>query len=85
MSAVIKQNPSFIGSDGDQIDVTFYPARTWIAGNIRTTRQIVEVRKDNAIQSIRLDPKDIPDLIEALQQVYDQFVEFNEPAAPVAE
>lgn len=83
MSAVIKQNPSFIGEDGDQIDVTFYPARTY--GPMRDKKQVVEVRKDNAIQSVWIDPQDVPDLIEALQQVYQQFVDFNEPAAVVAE
>jgi hypothetical protein len=83
MSAAIKQNPSFISEDGDQIDVTFYPTR--VVGADRRRKQIVEIRKDNAIQSVYLDPKDIPDLIDALRQVYDQFVEFNEPSAPVAE
>lgn len=83
MESVIKQNPSFIGEDGDQIDVTFYPARA--CGPDRLRKQVVEIRKDNAVMNLWIDPKDVPDLIEALQQVYDQFVEFNEPAADAAE
>jgi hypothetical protein len=73
MSAVIKQNPSFICEDGDQIDVTFYPARTY--GASRQRKPIVEVRKDNAIQSVWLDPNDIPALIESLQQAHSQWLE----------
>lgn len=83
MPAVIKQNPSFIGEDGDQIDVTFYPARNF--GQDRRRKQIVEVRKDNAIQSVWIDPKDVPDLIEALQQVHSQYLKFNGQSDVAAE
>ena len=82
MSAAIKQNPSFIGEDGDQIDAAFYPSL--YSGDNKPRRQAVAIRKGGS-NTLWVNPQDVPDLIESLQQVYSQYLEFNEPSADVAE
>lgn len=73
MASKIKQNPSFIGTDEQQIDLTFYPAHESGPDHKRVRNPVVQIRK--TYLSIGVHPQDIPELIEALQQVHNQYLE----------
>ena len=70
----LKANPSFIGHDGNQIDVTFYPAKSGYSP--KEVKPCVIIRHDNTLSNrIELDPRDVPMLIQALEHVMHQVQE----------
>lgn len=67
-TAELVNNPSFIGRNCVQYDVTYYK-RKMVAG---VTDETIVIRKDEAVSWLYIHPDDVPTLIEALQQVYDR-------------
>jgi hypothetical protein len=72
---MLVQNPSFIGADGDQFDVVFYPSKKFYTGNTSRRSPMVSISKDSAIQTVLISPADVPSLIDALKQVHQQYLD----------
>lgn len=77
MSAV-RSNPSFLGLDGVQIDVVFYPRKK--SHGAAMPKPVVVINRDESLCRVDICPHDLPRLIESLKSVYEQYREWEDPS-----